>query len=280
MVALAAVLVSLLTVVHAGEIDTEHLFGFAIGTDVGEVGEKEIEGRTVGRFGKRTGSYVAWSHMLEAEFTPLENFRLSVGSSLAHHNIVGVTGLDDRRRGGFEAVSLDMRYRLLDRTRSAFGLAVGAEPRWGRIDATSGEPVDQYGIDLAVALDKELVPNRVVIAFNLLYEAEVARSRETGLWSREANIGVATALMTRVTPGVFVGAEARYLRAYEGLGLSAFEGHALFVGPTLFAKLSATWWIAASWSVQVAGRAADNPAWLDLTNFERHQAMFRFGFTY
>src|ERR1700733_5842855 len=42
-------------------IDTEHLFGFTIGSDVGEVGEKEIESSVTGRFGKQTGTYNAGS---------------------------------------------------------------------------------------------------------------------------------------------------------------------------------------------------------------------------
>ena len=44
-------------IVHADDIDTEHLFVFAIGTDIGEVGEREFERETNSRFGKRTGSY-------------------------------------------------------------------------------------------------------------------------------------------------------------------------------------------------------------------------------
>jgi hypothetical protein len=35
--------------VRADKIDTEHLFAFTIGTDPGEVGEKEIEGQSTGR---------------------------------------------------------------------------------------------------------------------------------------------------------------------------------------------------------------------------------------
>jgi hypothetical protein len=34
-------------VARADTIDTEHLFGFTIGTDVGEIGEKELEGNTL-----------------------------------------------------------------------------------------------------------------------------------------------------------------------------------------------------------------------------------------
>ena len=37
-------------------IDTEHLFGFTIGSDVGEVGEKEVEGSATGRFSKTSAS--------------------------------------------------------------------------------------------------------------------------------------------------------------------------------------------------------------------------------
>src|SRR5262249_50128745 len=57
----------------ADEVDTEHMFGFITGTDIGEVGDKELESETTGRLGKRTGSYTALSHMLGLEFTPLEN---------------------------------------------------------------------------------------------------------------------------------------------------------------------------------------------------------------
>ena len=37
---------------RAAEVDTEFIFGFTAGADVGELGEKEIEWQSVGRFGK------------------------------------------------------------------------------------------------------------------------------------------------------------------------------------------------------------------------------------
>src|SRR4029453_16054572 len=267
-------------VVHAGEIDTEHLFVFAIGTDIGEVGERELESETNSRFGKRTGSYTSLSQSLEAEFTPFWNLRFLIGRPPAYHDIANVNGFSNRRQGTFEGVFLDMRYRFLDREHSAFGLTIDAEPQWGRIDETSGERADRYGLDLAVAVDKELVPECIVVAVNLLYGFEGVRSLATGVWSRESTFGVATALMMRVHPRLFVGTEVRYLRAYEGLGLNAFAGHAVFLGPSVFAKLPGSWWMAAGWSAQVAGRAAGDPAPLDLTNFERHQVAFKFGVAY
>ncbi len=266
--------------VLADQIDTEHLFGFTIGTDIGDVGEKEIEAGTTARLGKRSGSYTALAQTLSFEYTPARNLRLEVTAAGAYHGIVGVPGLDDRRQAAFDGLSFDARYRLLDRANAPFGLAINVEPHWGRVDETSGAPVDRHGVDLTLAADKELVPNRIVGAFNLLYTPEVSRSRIDGTWSRESTVGVATALMVQIRPGIFVGAEARYLRSYEGLGLDRFEGHALFFGPTVYAKLSARSWIALAWSAQVAGRSVDETGALDLVNFERHQATLKFGVTF
>jgi hypothetical protein len=102
----------------------------------------------------------------------------------------------------------------------------------------------------------------------------------TGIWSRQATIGVATALMAQIGPNLFVGTEARYLRSYEGLGFDNFAGHGFFVGPTIYANLSERSWILFAWNVQIAGRSADDPGPLDLKNFERHQATLKFGFTF
>ena len=102
-------------VARADAIDTEHLFGFTIGTDVGEVGEKELEGNTLSRFGKRAGSYSALSQSLSLEYTAVQNLRLEASATGIYHDIVGVPGLDDQRRGAFDDLSFDMRCRTLDR---------------------------------------------------------------------------------------------------------------------------------------------------------------------
>ena len=51
----AAALFAVANVARAGEIETEHLFGFTTGTDVNNVGEREIESEVTDRFGKQTG---------------------------------------------------------------------------------------------------------------------------------------------------------------------------------------------------------------------------------
>lgn len=262
---------------RAWRIDTEHLFGFVIGTDVGEVGDKEMEAEVTGGFGKRPGSYAALAPSLEYEFVPIQNLRLAPTVLSSYHTISGVAGLDDRRQLGFDGFSFDARYRIIDRSRWGLGLTINAEPHWGLVDETSGERVDRYGADFAVAFDRELVPGRVVAALNLLYQPEALRLRTTGLWARETIAGIGAGLMMQIFPGILIGGESRYLRKYEGIGLDNLTGEALFVGPSLFARLNGRSWMIAAWSAEVAGRAVESPGSLDLTNFTRYQAKIQFG---
>src|ERR1700694_2329540 len=96
--------------VHAEGIDTEHLFGFMIGSDVGNVGEREFQSQTTGRFGKNAGTYRAAGQELELEFVPARNFRIEMGTSFAAHDINRVPGLEDRRQLAWQGVSVDFRY--------------------------------------------------------------------------------------------------------------------------------------------------------------------------
>lgn len=268
------------TIAHADEIETEHLFGFTTGSDVGTVGERELESSTTARLGKNSGRYSAGAQTLSAEFVPLQNLRTEFTAMAVSHDVAGVSGLDNRRQVAIGGMSADFRYRLLDRAAAPFGFAIGVEPHWTRIEEISGAPVFQYGADFVAAFDKEIIPNRVVAAFNLLHQPEISRAKSTGAWSQESTSGVAAAVMAQIRPGLFIGAEARYLRHYDGFGLEAFTGHAGFLGPTLFVKLSPRAWFAAAWSAQIAGRATTAPGSLDLVNFERHQVRFLFGLNF
>jgi hypothetical protein len=90
-----------------------------------------------------------------------------MGLPVAYHGITGVAGLDNRQQEAFEGMSFEARYRLLDRDHSPFGLTIGAEPHWARVDYTSGEPVANYGSEFSISADKELIENRLYGALNL-----------------------------------------------------------------------------------------------------------------
>ncbi|UPT90134.1 hypothetical protein HAP41_0000014975 [Bradyrhizobium barranii subsp. apii] len=256
--------------------DTEHIFGFMIGTDVGNPGEREFQTQTTGRFGKG-GTYRALQQEVEIEVVPLPNFRIEVGGTATLHDITGVPDIDDRRQFNFQGASLDLRYRLLDRGRAPFGLTVAAELHGDRIDETSGAKGRMYGSEFTLAFDRELVPNFVIGALNLIYQPEWARFEVAGLSEKSSTIGAAFGGLVRVRPNFLLGGEMRYFRQYEGIGLGELSGQALFVGPTAYFQLSEKSRLTLSWSMQAWGRPAGSGGNLDLVNFERHQARLVFG---
>jgi hypothetical protein len=161
--------------IRAEPIETEHLFAFTIGSDVGDVGDREIEGSLTGRFSKRTGTYDAGSGTMSAEFVPLSNLRTEFTGVVNAYDISGVTGFADQHETAFGGLSMDIRYRLLDRSSAPFGFAIGAEPHWNRIDDLTGGRVSQYGADLVAAADWEVVRDRIVAAVNLIYQPSTTR---------------------------------------------------------------------------------------------------------
>ena len=262
---------------HAEGIDTEHLFGFMIGSDVGGAGEREFQSQTTGRFSKNGGRYRAINQELELEFVPVNNFRIEVASAFASHDINGIAGFEDRRQLAWQGASVDLRYRFLDRDTAPLGLTFALESHADRIDETTAAAVRNYGSSFTLAFDRELIPNFAVAALNLIYQPEWTRLLGTGAAQQESTIGAAFGAMAQMRPGFFVGGEARYLRKYEGIGLQEYAGQAWFVGPTAYFQLSERSRLTATWSVQAWGRLARSGASLDLVDFERHQARLVFG---
>jgi len=262
---------------HHG-VETEHLFGFTRGSDIDTPGVRHFIADMTGRFTKRTGAYTALSQHFEYAFTPWRDFHVGLGASFARHSISGVDGLEDRRQTAFDALSVELRQRLLDRTQAPFGLTLMAEPHWGRLDEVDGARARKFAVEFTIAADKELIKDRLYAALNLIYEPEWVRLRPTAesegvsVTERESTIGISLAGMAQVVPSVFVGGEVRYLRAYEGAGLITFAGQALFVGPTVFVTVNDRLTLVAAYSAQVAGRAEGTVGPLDLDNFERHRA--------
>ena len=186
-------------------------------------------------------------------------------------------GLDDQRRLSWQGASIDFRYRFLDRETAPFGLTFATEMHAHRVDETTAESVRSFGTEFRLAFDRELVRDRVIAAFNLIYEPEWTRVVGNRAMERDSTAGVALGVLAQVRPGFLLGGEARYLRKYEAIGLEELAGQALFVGPTAYFQLSKRSRLTASWSVQAWGRPAGSNAGLDLMNFDRHQARLIFG---
>ena len=136
----------------AEDLETTHLFGFTLGSDTNDFGEKEAESETTGRFGKRAGSYSALSQFVGLKLVPVENFTIEPGLSMSRYDVSSVPGLNDRRETEFEAMSFETRYRVLDRRKAPLGLTFGADPYWGRVDGITGEPVNPVARERAASL--------------------------------------------------------------------------------------------------------------------------------
>ncbi|MFL6180598.1 MAG: hypothetical protein ACJ74E_12260 [Actinomycetes bacterium] len=265
-------------------VNTQYIFGFTEGADTERAGEREIEQDATGRFAKRAGSYTALQNKTEFEYGLTNDLLFAFGSFLSYHRIRNVPELDDRNQVNFDGLSTELKYRFLDRRTAPFGLAISAEPEWHRFSETGGRRENSYAVELKLYADAELIPGRLFIAGNVLYEPEIAKvneiEEETGhfrRWERESTLGFSGAISAALTDTVFIGAEVRHLTKYEGSFLNKEEGHALFVGPTLSARILPNAVLQAAYSVQVSGRAKDEPdRHLDLANFERHQGRLRF----
>jgi hypothetical protein len=174
----------------------------------------------------------------------------------------------------------EVRYLVLERNASSpLAVTLSAEPEWHRIDETSGTHVTNLGLELKVNADLELIKNRLFLGSNLLYEVEGTKDPDhVGAgWEKESIGGVSAALSYRVIPSVFIGAEAWYLRHYEGSFFNSFTGDAIFVGPTLYAQLGPKAFMTTAWNVQVSGHDIEVPgSSLNFGEFTRSRAKLKF----
>ena len=261
-------------------IDTEHIYGFMIGSDVGDPGEREFQTTTTRRFSKQAGTYDALGQDLELEFVPIKNFRIEIATTLAAYDISSVPGLVDRTQAGWQGAALDLRYRFLDRETALFGLTLGLESHGNRIDETTASRAQDFGNELTLALERDLIPGLAVATLNLGYQPEWTHFAGVLTAEQDSTLAVAFGIMAQVRPDFLLGAEARYFRKYEGIGLQELAGEAFFIGPTAYFRLSERARLTATWSIQAWGRPAGTSAALDLVNFERQQARVIFGFNF
>jgi hypothetical protein len=261
-------------------VDTEDVFGFVEGADIGRAGKQEAEIDVTSRFGKSTGTYGNAATQLEYKYTAFDNFRIAGVAAFAYYDIAGVAGLNDLGRAAMQSLSFDARFRLLDRVKAPFGLTFSIQPHWGFADETSGVRLNHFGWEALLLADRELVPKRVVGGVNLLFDTDRTRLLPDHAIAQAPTAGIGAALAAQVLPGLWLGGELRYLRSYEGAALEAFSGQALYAGPTLYTRIGKQGWMSAAFDVQVWGGAVGSPGALDLVNFDRYQVKLRAGFEF
>lgn len=267
---------------HAHGIETENLFGFTLGSDTEHAGAKGLALESVARFGKRASSYFGLGLKLEFAYGVTDDLSVSIALLGDHHRVkekAAYIGTVDNvaARTLFNGVGGEIRYRLLDRQKAPFGLTLHLEPSIARSDELSGLRAIKYGTENKLIIDREVIPETLFVAFNLLQELELVKEKGAEAWERGSRIGAGVAASYQVLPGIFLGAEARYLRAYEGLSMKAYLGDAWYVGPTLSARFAENFWVNIAYNGLVGGHPKGGGVKYDLENFERHQLRVKLG---
>ncbi|MGP8191485.1 MAG: hypothetical protein ACLQLT_02470 [Methylovirgula sp.] len=253
------------------EIDTEHIFGFAEGSDIGSKGEREIESVTIGSFGK-IGSYDNVDNETSFRYGVVDQLRLSVGTLTDYYNIYNVPGLSDRSSANFSGLITELRWNIVDRHTSPFGMSLSINPEWRQFDPTSGERSENYSVPVTLLVDKEVVPNKFFAALNLIYAPSFLHVN--GGWEHDDSFMVIAAGTYAIAPNIFLGAEVRH----ENFAQNGYlDAHALFIGPSLFYRFSANLTAKVAWAAQIPDIGATT---LDLGTYERHQVELQFAYTF
>ena len=273
----------------APEINSEYIFGFTRGTEIGEAGNVEIESGSVGRIGARAGSYSAFASDLALLYTATDHFRIAPILTVDSFRFRGIPGVDDRANSAVEGPALELKYRFLDYKSAPFGLTLSATPFYAGVEPLTGEPLRQAGSTFVLGVDRALVADRVFGALNVSYGLSRSFSTLSGVATNGSTFGASGALSFQVVPGTTFGGELRYVSAYDGLGLNHAAGNALYAGPTFYSRLGEKAFVSAGLNVRLRGTetvaslrapaegAADAAA---LTGFERYQLVVRVGYEF
>jgi hypothetical protein len=260
--------------VHA-DVDSEHLFGFTEGTDIGGPWQAEGELEAIGRIGRTAGNYSAVSATASLKYPLSESFRLAPSVTFTRFDVFSVPDLEDRSVIGLERLALEFRWRPFDRETSLFGLTFVAAPFVGFIDEVTGAPGDSWGGTIIVAADRALIPKRLFAAINLSYDFGRARDYASGLIVDGSELGLNAAATARLLDWLYVGGEVRYLRGYDGLAFGNLVGQAVYLGPTFYLALGLGASLSGAWNIQAWGQATGLDPGLDLSLFERQMFKIR-----
>ena len=258
------------------ELDTEHMFGFTEGSDIGTARQLEAEVEEVGRWGREGGTYSAFSTNMILKYPLTDYFRVGGGITVTRFDSFGVSGIDNINAFALDRFTLEFRWRPLDRETSPVGLTFVAAPFYGLVDDVSGAPASAFGAGLIAIVDRELIHERLYGALNLTWQFQRAQPYATQVVEDASLLGFAASFTTRLADWLYVGGETRYLRAFDGMALNTLAGQALYVGPTFYIPVGKGMSLSGAWNMQAWGQSTSAASSLDLTNFESQAFKVRF----
>ena len=133
----------------------------------------------------------------------------------------------------FSGLSSELDWALLEREKAPFGLTFVFTPQWRRLDDTSGAPQESFGFPIQLLADVALSPDKWFAAANLNYAPVFIHN--PGRWTTSQPMEISAATSFGISSDIFIGGEIRHLTQDQH---GFFSEHALFVGPSVYLKLS------------------------------------------
>ncbi len=276
------------------------IFGFSSGSDVADLGAWGAALEYNGAYGTRFGTLNGHNIKGQVSTSPIRCLEigpsLNYGSSRATDRI-GLTSASATAFGG----QIEFKYKILGRATHGIGLTVTAEPGYSAVNNRFNDPLTPFlgsersrsgSNSFKILTDFALVPDRIFGAINVEYGQGWSSSEPLGLnncvpsigftggWCKASSLNVRAALSAKLADTVFVGVEGQHLRAYSGTFLNTLNGHAWFIGPTVFWQATEKLAISGTFATQVAGQARGTPNTLDLDNFSRNIAKLKLGYSF
>ncbi len=248
------------------DIDTEHIFGFAEGSDISPKGSIEMEIFTVGIFGA-LGRNFSVGNGTSLRYSVTDELRFSAGVLSDYLNVHGIPGLNARNGFNVNGIFTEARWNVFNRRAWPLGVSVLVAPEWRRTDPATGEYNDNAAVTAAILVDKEVIPETLFMVLNLIYSPSWLPV--SGRWLRDDAFTVILGGSYVITPELLIGGEIRHenLAPY---GLST--AHALFVGPHVYVQIAEETTASFAWAFQLPDLGASHA---NLAKFERYEAGLR-----
>jgi len=281
-------------------VETDSLFGFTSGSDTGEAGERELSYQLTGRRLRGTNGYTASDHAVGFEYGLRDDLKLGIGTSLDMYRFQRSNRTPDQigdaedpnellpffhRHSLVQSLSGELKYRIVERgPERPIGFAISLEPQFKRVLDGRGFHTQLFQFETRLIADAALIPDRLFVAANLAWEPGITRTFENKT-ERDTTVQASLALAGRLIEAIFVGVEARYVASFEGYAFRKPQDYGIFVGPTIYAKLSEKVNVSAGYGTRVGGviRKTAEPV-PDFGNVpapsERHHLRLKVGYTF
>jgi hypothetical protein len=250
-------------------VDTEHIFGFTEGADIGDMGERELEIITIGHLGRR-GEFTNLTNESSFRYGVEQSFRASVGILTDYYSVHDSAGYLNRTGLRQSGLTSEFRWQFSEHDSAPIGLTLSFAPNWRRVNDPTPGLGRAYMLPVSLLADLVFIQNQLYAAVNVTVAPTF--SSVAGLWQNTRPIERSAALAGALGDRIFLGGEVRW--AAQNL-TAPFGDRALYIGPSLYIKLQENLSVKAAWSAQVpeffTGR-------MDIANYERHQVVLQFAY--